>query len=268
MTFALTPKTAFPRPQADGFPQGVQYQDDGTNLGDRHVQTVDFIGGVVTRLGDKLTVPLGTTLTIEEDGVEVAEDVTRISFNGDLAVSVESGPSGKVNVSVSGGGGGGVTSLFSATRQTTNQTSGSTVVFNDATAALGFTDGNLNLSTGEYTVQADGKYEFSVSVACENDQTTEYFYAAFNLRVNRGGPITEFGGQSIPIAPVGGEAGSAPGLGTLSFSSGPMALLAGDKVSVSVNSGIGSPGNTLSSTRQVLGSGRTRFSGKRLSLDA
>lgn len=59
MSFSLTPKTAFPRPQSDGFPQGIQWQADGTPLGDRHVQTVDLVGfgsGGVTRDADTLTV--------------------------------------------------------------------------------------------------------------------------------------------------------------------------------------------------------------------
>lgn len=59
MSFSLTPKAAFPRPQSDGFPQGIQWQADGTPLGDRHVQTVDLVGfgsGGVTRDADTLTV--------------------------------------------------------------------------------------------------------------------------------------------------------------------------------------------------------------------
>ncbi len=59
MSFSLTPKTAFPRPQSDGFPQGIQWQADGTPLGDRHVQTVNlrnFGSGGVTRDADTLTI--------------------------------------------------------------------------------------------------------------------------------------------------------------------------------------------------------------------
>lgn len=59
MSFGLTVKTAFPRPQSDGFPQGIQWQADGIDLGDRHVQTVDlrlFGSGGVTRDADTLTI--------------------------------------------------------------------------------------------------------------------------------------------------------------------------------------------------------------------
>lgn len=59
MTFSLSAKASFPRPQSDGFPQGVQWEADGTPLGDRHVQTVNLVNfgtGGVTRDEDTMTV--------------------------------------------------------------------------------------------------------------------------------------------------------------------------------------------------------------------
>lgn len=83
MTFSLTAKTAFPRPQSDGFPQGIQWRADGTDLGDRHVQTVDLVDfgtGGVTRDEDTLTIRGGAS-TSGDGGSGESPGVSQGAFN-------------------------------------------------------------------------------------------------------------------------------------------------------------------------------------------
>lgn len=63
--FSLTPLGTFPPPTPDDFPVGVQWQDDGTNLGDRTVDTVNLRHGLTASRGtaetaNVLTVDAGT----------------------------------------------------------------------------------------------------------------------------------------------------------------------------------------------------------------
>ena len=49
-TFGLTPVvSAFPTPAAEDFPNYIQFQANGTNLGAADADTVNFVGGRVTR---------------------------------------------------------------------------------------------------------------------------------------------------------------------------------------------------------------------------
>ncbi len=45
-TFSITPVTDFPAPDADAFPNYIQFQADGVNLGLADVDTVNFTGGL------------------------------------------------------------------------------------------------------------------------------------------------------------------------------------------------------------------------------
>lgn len=132
MTFSLTGKAAFRRPQSDGFPQGLQWEADGTPLGDRHVQTVNLVGfgsGGVTRDEDTLTVV--------------------------AAAAAAAAP------------GSGATPSFFSARDTNGQSSGTTVIF-DSVVAPGIASASPNVSynpaTGVATVlqACIGRFEASL----------------------------------------------------------------------------------------------------------
>ena len=88
MSFSLAPKAAFRRPQSDGFPQGIEWQADGTALGDRHVQTVDLVGfgsGGVTRDEDTLTIVApsaggGAASTVAQGAFNIVDDFGPINL--------------------------------------------------------------------------------------------------------------------------------------------------------------------------------------------
>src|SRR5262245_44204929 len=121
MTFSMVPRTPFPRLDSDGFPQGIQWQADGTDLGDRHVQTVhldNFGTGGATRDEDTLT-------------------ITAPAAGG-------------------GSGGGDTTAPVGArVSRSTPQTSGQTVLFDDDSTNGNWNSGNYNPATGIYTVPAE-----------------------------------------------------------------------------------------------------------------
>ena len=43
--FGLTPVSGFPPASPDTFPQGIQFQLEGEDVGDRTVDTVNFVAG-------------------------------------------------------------------------------------------------------------------------------------------------------------------------------------------------------------------------------
>lgn len=55
--FSITPAGPFPAPASDGFPDYIQWQFEGVNLGDATVTTVNFVAGAP---GSDLTVTRGT----------------------------------------------------------------------------------------------------------------------------------------------------------------------------------------------------------------
>ncbi len=84
-TFSITPVTDFPAPDADAFPNYIQFQADGVDLGLPDVDTVNFTGGSPTRgtgeSSNVLTVPLGGggagngPLWLRVTGTHVGNDV-------------------------------------------------------------------------------------------------------------------------------------------------------------------------------------------------
>ena len=70
--FSLTPLGTFPPPTPDDFPVGIQWQDDGTNLGDRTVDTVNLRRGLVASRG---TAETANVLTVDAN-VFTWSDVT------------------------------------------------------------------------------------------------------------------------------------------------------------------------------------------------
>lgn len=61
-SFSLTPLGTFPPPTPDDFPVGIQWQDDGTNLGDRTADTVNLRHGLTASRG---TAETANVLTID-----------------------------------------------------------------------------------------------------------------------------------------------------------------------------------------------------------
>lgn len=60
MTFAMTPISGFPAPSDDGFPRVMQFQENGVDVGDTSITTVNFTGNVQMSLSSD-----GTILTID-----------------------------------------------------------------------------------------------------------------------------------------------------------------------------------------------------------
>jgi hypothetical protein len=96
MAFSVTPVGPFPTSTDDGFPQFLQWQDEGVNLGGPDIETVNIVG-------DGLTATRGTgetekVLTIEGFGVSLslqfqnngedlgAADATTVNVTGDLTI--------------------------------------------------------------------------------------------------------------------------------------------------------------------------------------
>lgn len=61
-TFSLTPIGTFPPPAPQDFPVGVQYQEDGIDLGDRAIDTVNLRRGLTATRG---TAETANVLTID-----------------------------------------------------------------------------------------------------------------------------------------------------------------------------------------------------------
>lgn len=87
--FSLTPLGTFPPPSPDDFPVGVQWQDDGTNLGDRTVDTVNLRRGMRASRG---TAESANVLTVDTN-VFTWRDVVA----DDLLVESDLGNGLKVN---------------------------------------------------------------------------------------------------------------------------------------------------------------------------
>lgn len=90
--FSLTPLGTFPPPTPDDFPVGIQWQDDGTNLGDRTVDTVNLRRGLEASRGtaetaNVLTIDAGTFTwrDVVDDDVLVGTDLSnglKVDFAG------------------------------------------------------------------------------------------------------------------------------------------------------------------------------------------
>lgn len=92
MPFSITPLTDMPAPDASDFPNFMQLQSEGVDLGLPDADTLDFVGsGVTTTRGvgensNKVTVSIaggaGGGLQVQEDGVNLgAADVDTLNFS-------------------------------------------------------------------------------------------------------------------------------------------------------------------------------------------
>lgn len=121
--FSLTPLGTFPPPTPDDFPVGIQWQDDGTNLGDRTVDTVNLRHGLTASRGtaetaNVLTIDAGTftwrdvtvdalvTSTDISNGIKVtAAGATTITVPGDDQLDIAASD-GDVSILIMQGGAG------------------------------------------------------------------------------------------------------------------------------------------------------------------
>ena len=116
--FSLNPLAPFPPPGED-FPDGTQFQDEGTDVGPPTPPYVNFVGdGVVATFDEEtntVTVAVSgevqsgavgeATLQIQADDADVgADDTETLNFEGDVSV-VDDG-TGKRTVTINAGGGG------------------------------------------------------------------------------------------------------------------------------------------------------------------
>lgn len=81
MTFSVTPTQGFVPPEDEGFPNFIQFQQDGVDLGGPDADTVNFINGLSATRGtgeneNVVTVTTGLTWRrVDGDGAVVTEDV-------------------------------------------------------------------------------------------------------------------------------------------------------------------------------------------------
>lgn len=88
-SFSLTPLGTFPPPAPQDFPVGVQWQQDGTNLGDRTVDTINVTGGLEATRGTGET---ANVLTVVGDGS--ASSLTWRDVGADTTIAAEDAGNG------------------------------------------------------------------------------------------------------------------------------------------------------------------------------
>jgi hypothetical protein len=81
-TFGITPVTGYPIPPSDDFPQFIQFQQDGTNLGGPDADTVNITGGLTARRG---TGENANVITIEGDGSAFSWNEQTAAYTLDLS---------------------------------------------------------------------------------------------------------------------------------------------------------------------------------------
>lgn len=108
-TFSISPVGGFPPAEPTDFPEFIQFQAEGENLGGPDADTVNFTGGAVATRGvgedaGVVTVNVAPAIQFQEDGVDLgAPDVTTVNFAANVT-AVRTGDT--IDVSASGGGGG------------------------------------------------------------------------------------------------------------------------------------------------------------------
>lgn len=98
-TFSITPVTDFPAPNADAFPNFIQFQADGVDLGLADADTVDFTGGLQATRGTGESSNVVTVRSPRLTWRESASDVTLVltDANGGVAIT---GGTGEIFVHV------------------------------------------------------------------------------------------------------------------------------------------------------------------------
>lgn len=98
--FGLTPLGTFPPPTPADFPVGIQWQDDGANLGDRTVDTVNLRHGLTASRG---TAETANVLTIDA-GAFTWRDVlvSDLVYSSDIANGLKVNSASPVVITVPG----------------------------------------------------------------------------------------------------------------------------------------------------------------------
>jgi hypothetical protein len=208
-SFGLTPLPPFAS-QGESFPTGIQFQDEGLNVGPPNPQNVNFVGAEVTATYDA--------------------------------------GSGTVNVAISGGGsgGGGFTPIGFSASLTADQSSGTTVVFNNTSTNRGQSYAGYNAGTGVLTIGAGDGGLWMFGASLDLNAGIEVAGATFNfdIRINGG----TFNTSNTEVL----QAGDGP---TLNGATGVVRVVDGDQISIVSNQAFSSGTTGV----QAVGSQATRF---------
>lgn len=186
-SFGLTPINPFPGPE-ESFPTGIQFQDEGVDVGEPNPTNVNFTG-------------LGVTATYNP-----ATDTV------------------DVDISASGSGGSAATLEGFSARKTAQQTSGRTVIF-ESTAAPRFDTGIYDETTGVATIVQAGVYRARASVYVENGDLEAAFDVGVDIIMMRSAVPTQIGFDTQSVA-AAGVAMLMPDAGAVVLEAGDMLYVA------------------------------------------
>ena len=99
--FGITPVGTFPPASSDGFPRFIQFSQDGTDVGDRAVENLNFTGGAgltVNSSGSTVTVDLGGA-PASFTWLEVPGDYTLTLADADMGLAT-TGTTGAQTITV------------------------------------------------------------------------------------------------------------------------------------------------------------------------
>lgn len=89
-TFGMTPVGGFPPTNADDFPNYIQFQENGTNLGGPDVDTVDFTGNVIATRGEGENAGTVTVSIGPMEWNEQPDDYTLVTGDAGRSVAMNS----------------------------------------------------------------------------------------------------------------------------------------------------------------------------------
>lgn len=92
-TFSITPVTDFPAPDADAFPNYIQFQADGVDLGAADADTVNFVGNLLATRGTGESTNVVTVEGVLLSWRETDTDAALLKADGQngLAVTANTG---------------------------------------------------------------------------------------------------------------------------------------------------------------------------------
>lgn len=87
-SFSITPVTDFPAPDADAFPNYIQFQADGVDLGAADVDTVNFVGNLRATRGTGESTNVVTVEAVLLSWRETDTDTVLVKADGQNGVAV------------------------------------------------------------------------------------------------------------------------------------------------------------------------------------